>query len=308
MVQKHLHQRVPSLLALTYLEAVVRLGSFTAAARELHVSQSAVSQQIKGLEEELGLALFERTSSGVRPQVSALELASQVRKSLEEIAHVAERWGAAALSESDTSQLQLQREIVLGVPPSLANMWLLPRLANFRRLHPTWRIRPDISIGKHDLSKGEVHACVRYGMGNYSDVMCQHLSSEHLVCVCSPELLERHGSLTSMNVFQAYTSSTPRQVEPVLGWSKATGVNFRGERISFNRQSMAVLAALQGEGAAVVPYQLVRDELEDGRLVCPVEQGCKDEMSYYLVWNHRTSNASVLSVLSDWFINEFLGV
>lgn len=298
--------QLPSLLALRYLEAVVRHQSLTAAARELCVTQSAISKQMRQLEEELGYTLLVRTPSGVEPLPAAIELATSMATSLSILQGTVERWHPAPGEVEQRSERQGRAQILIGVPPSFATHWLGPRQSAFRRKHPTWTLLPDVSLKKHDLSVGPVSLCVRYGRGRYEHVQWRKLAAERLVAVCVPRLLEE--PLEALDVLQAYTASSPRSDEPAVLWAAAARVALTRERVTFNRQSTAVLAALQGEGVAIVPYQLVRDAIASKALSFYSNMSCVDELSYHLVWNPERVEASMLAAIDAWLREELEGL
>ncbi|MEL6179831.1 MAG: LysR family transcriptional regulator, partial [Myxococcota bacterium] len=139
--------RLPSLLALLYAEAAARHANFTRAAQELHVTQSAVSHQIRALEETLGVALFERTPQGVRPTQEGQDVALAVRQGLGQVAACLEMIAAPRGGAAPSS-------IALGVSPSLANLWLVGRLTPFQEAHPGWSLLPSVGIHLHNLEQG----------------------------------------------------------------------------------------------------------------------------------------------------------
>lgn len=295
--------QLPSLLALRYLEAVVRHQSLTAAARELGVTQSAISKQMRQLEEELGYKLLSRTSTGVEPLPAAVELAASMAASLTMLRATIARWHPIDTHTEPTSTRQSRAQILIGVPPSFATHWLAPRQGAFRSRHPSWSLLPDVSLKKHDLAAGPVSLCIRYGLGGYEDVQWRKLSHERLVAVCVPDLLG--ANLEDIELLQAYTPSSPRSNEPALLWAAAARVALTRDRITFNRQSTAVIAALQGEGVAIVPYQLVRDAIRARDLSLYSNASCVDELSYHLVWNSERVDASLLAAVDAWLCEEF---
>jgi DNA-binding transcriptional LysR family regulator len=123
--------------------------------------------------------------------------------------------------------------------------------------------------------------------------------------VCTPALWASLGEdLTNAPVLQAHTLSSPRGAQPAMTWASCCHITLRGTITSFNRQSMAIMAAAQGEGVAVVPYQMACDMVKRGALIQPVPESCPDQMSYYLVWSARHARAHVISMLSDWLSTE----
>ncbi len=282
--------RLPSLRSLRYLEAAVRHESFTRAAGELHVTPSAISHQIRSLEEALGTPLFLRGPRGAHPTARAIRLAAVVHRALGELAEAIDAPGAA------DAPLQA-REITLGIGPSLANQWLVPRLIRFREANPGWILRPSVGLAFHDLT--QVDAALRYGLGRYPSLGCLPLPRERLVLVCAPDLLDQQ-PLEEAPILQAYSPTSPRPDSPERLWARAHGPSLRGVVETFDRQSLALAAAVAGQGVAIVPWQMARDAVRSGLLRRPVPLEIPDPLSYYLVWDRDGAPTEVVDRLHGW--------
>jgi LysR family glycine cleavage system transcriptional activator len=288
-------QNLPSLQALLCVEAAARCGSFSRAARELYVTQSAISHQIRALEDELGTPLFVRGPRGVSPTEEGAALARSIQEGLGQI--------VACLRQLTASEPAAPQRIILGSPPSLTNHWLVARLGLFSQQHPGWSLSPQIKLGFHDLEKGEAHAALRYGLGDYPGYGCELISAERLVAVCAPSVWPEGTSLRHLRrlpVLQAYTAQSPRGESPRACWSQHTGVELGAQEITFNRQSMAVVAATEGQGVAIVPWQIARAALKRGALLRPVAHEAPDALSYYLVWRPERLAQSTRRLLVSW--------
>jgi len=298
------HARYPSLMGLVFLEAVVRHESFTRAARELHVTQSAVSHRIRELEDHLGHKLFVREPSSTQPTPRAIHLAAVVRSSLTEIARVLDENDAR---EVDASSPAEPREIQLGIAPSLANHWLVPMLPEFSEANPGWSLRPRVSLAFQDLS--EVDATLRYGMGGYDGVASILLAEEALIAVCTPSLLEQTPDFDIAHalLLQAYTPTSPRPDSPLSLWMNAQGLEHKGKSNTFERQSMAVIAASSGQGVAIVPSRMASVALARGELVLADERSARDPLSYYLVWSPEHAPLDAIEMLHGWMISVLSG-
>ncbi len=292
---------LPSLQALKCLEAAVRHGNFTHAARELHVTQSAISHQIRALETSLECALFVRGPSGVKPTPGAVAVAKAVAHGLNHIAQQIQSLQQPPITAPAPTPIRL------GAPPSLANRWLIARLSAFRRQHPQWAIEPVAGLQYHDLENGEVDATVRYGRGNYPGHDSMLLAQERLVAVCAPlwgSSGDLHAQLRSSTVLEAFTPTSPRGAPPSRMWSEHTGIALKGPVVTFNRQSMAVEAAMEGQGVAIVPWQIARGALEKGTLRQPVTAWSPDPLSYHLVWHPSSVDGRKLEILRQWLAAE----
>lgn len=296
-------QQLPSLQALLCVEAAARCGSFTRAARELYVTQSAISHQIRALEEELGAALFVRSPQGVRATEEGAALARSIQQGLGQILESLRQLRAAQPPSAPHC-------ITLGSPPSLTNLWLVARLARFAQAHPGWSLSPQIKLGFHDLERGEAMAALRYGLGEYPGYGCELLSAERLVAVCAPSVWPANTSLRQLRrlpVLQAHTADSPRGEPPRDCWSRHTGMELGPQAITFNRQSMAVMAAVEGQGLAIVPWQIARAALERGELLRPTPAEAPDRLSYYLVWHPERLPQATRRLLTSWLRGQ-LGV
>jgi LysR family glycine cleavage system transcriptional activator len=150
-------KRLPSMNQLRAFEAAARLGSFKAASEELHVTQAAVSHQIKGLEDDLGRALFHRGTRHVRLLDAATPLARELTRAFEGISSAVEGFRASAFSEP----------LRLSVAPFFGNRWLMPRLSRFQSLHPEIDIETVLSFDLVDLDTSGFDGAVRYGTGDW---------------------------------------------------------------------------------------------------------------------------------------------
>lgn len=289
-----LSSRVPSLLGLAYLEATVRNRSFTRAARELHVTQSAVSHQIRSLEDALGVQLLERGPQGALPTAAGARLARAIAEGFDRIESCLDLLLAPMAPSVEV--------IHLGAPPSLAHLWLIPRLAEFAREHPDMMLQPHANIQFDDFTTGEIAAALRYGRGGYGEVSSVHLAEERFVAVCAPSLVPAGADperLSALPILQGWSPKSPRSEPPAITWIRAYGWEPRAPMVTFNRQMLAVAAAIAGQGLAIVPWQMVRDALAQGTLVAPTDFEIADELGYHLVWEPTRAPAG-LARLQAW--------
>ena len=174
---------MPSLTALVEFEAVARLGSFTQAASELGVTQAAVSRQVRFLEETLGVRLFHRLHRSIALTSEGEALYVVVAESMQKIAGVFDRLSIGAE----------QQELVLGSTAPFAQLRLLPRLPNLKKLDPPLQLRLTTQMFTADLRHVEVDMAVRYGDGSWGDGTSALLFDEEVFPVCSPGFLEEYG-------------------------------------------------------------------------------------------------------------------
>src|ERR1700756_3428670 len=172
--------RLPSLNGLRAFEAAARLLSFTLAASELNVTQTAISHQIRRLEEELGIRLFIRKNRALALTPQARDYLPGVRAAFNDLRLATDR-----LLRKDEDNV-----LTISTLASLAAKWLLPRLSTFQEAHPGIDVRITTSTSLVDFKGGDVDAAIRYGRGNWPGVRAQWLMADELFPVCSPALLK----------------------------------------------------------------------------------------------------------------------
>lgn len=293
-------RRLPSLNALRAFWAAARHRSFAAAADELHVTASAVSLQIRQLEEELDLKLFERTPKGLVLTAEGTRLLPGIDQAFEHLK------GSIALIDDDAAPGMARLSI--SVAPSFATKWLLPRLGGFMERHPDVEVDVNASIELIDFAKDDVDLAIRYGAGNYPGLAVELLLEDGIFPVCSPELLMRYGQRNPMRVFSEapllHDASVDR--DPSLPswkmWLKAGGlaeVDWRkGPR--FNQTALTLDAALAGLGIALAPALLVEADLAAGRLVRLAPDEMKGDFAYYIVHPAEKAGLPALQQFKSW--------
>jgi LysR family glycine cleavage system transcriptional activator len=271
--------RTPSLDALRIFVVAARHLSFTEAASELHLTQSAISHRIRGLEEEFGLSLFKRLKR-------RLELTPQGRV----LAHRVER----AIGEIDRSivDLSLHDEtcsLKVTMLPSVASHWLIPRLARIRRPGVDIQVIADPRL--LDLRAEEIDLAIRFGRAPHPGYSAMRLMGDRVVPVCTPELLGHYGPVNSIDALLAL---------PLLHDSATAGdgsdsdwrawFNYFGRpEIAcpagqhFSEAGMLISAAILGLGVALARASLAADQIASGALVCPLKLAAPTAYSYYLL-------------------------
>ena len=272
---------IPPLTALRCFEAVARLGGVTQAARELHVTHSAVSQQIKVLEDSMGLALFTREARGLRLTEVGRLYALEIRTALRDITHATRR-AQARPQES---------ELVIATLPSFAQHWLVPRLASFREAHPYYRVRLLTSLHVEDLRQGACDVGIRMGQGHWPDVAQQKLFDDEIVAIAAPHFaLAPNGRfpLTAEDVMSCPLISSPDT--PWTDWCRAAQVAEPADEavvLSANDSNIVIGAVLTGQGVALERRSLVGHALARGELVQITGIRVPYRYPYWLVWQQR---------------------
>ena len=283
---------LPPLSALRSFEALSRLGSVTQAASELHVTHSAISQQIRQLEEMLGVVLFVREGRGLRLTEDGRLYALQVRIGLTELTE------ATRLIQARPRD----GELVVAVLPSFGAHWLLPRIPRFQARFPQYRISLRASLDIQDLRQGLVDIGVRMGQGGWEGLQQQHLFDDELVVVASPGF--RQGKLPRTPA-EIVAGPVVRTVESWMGWCQAAGVDEPSQASLWMNDSNLVLQAVQqGMGVALERRSLVDAGLKSGMLVQLSDIVVPYPYPHWLVWPQRESSLLKQREFASWMAEE----
>ena len=275
-------------------EAAARHGSFTLAAKDLHVTQAAVSQQVRLLEERLGFALFRRHANG-------LELTDQGRAFQPGLSD------AFDTIERLTDQVAAMRPgpvLTVGVAPAFALHWLIPRLAGFNRTHPEVEVR--MATGGARLPLRDDWTCsVRRGVGDWPGYIAEELFPATLVPVCTPAIAS--GLRTPSDLSNATLIVVSHLRAQWTWWFEAAGLSAPVQpaaEVSFENSAMAIQAVLDGVGVAVAQLPYVSDALIAGRLVAPFPIVPRKYESWYLVYRPIRQEDPALKVFREWLHGE----
>lgn len=282
--------------SLRAFEAVVRLGSFSAAGSELGVSQSAVSQHVKSLEEWLGQELLIRGARQSAATRFGVMLAHEISK------------GLGGISDACTQIREASREdktIVISCLPGFAYTWLFPRLMRFDAAHPDLSISIATDTGGRPFNPAEADIGIRYGHGQFPNLQVDHLMSERLFPVCAPTLaktLRDIPDLANHTLLQDeilnYGSANPSWEY----WAKECKVMLpsRARTRRFGQSNMVIQAAIQGVGVALGREPLVLDALHDGRLMRPFDHITNSPLSYWLVRRKQKDESPKVREFLAW--------
>jgi LysR family glycine cleavage system transcriptional activator len=295
-------RRLPPLNALRAFEAAARHLSVSKAAEELHVTPAAISHQVKGLEEWLGVQLFRRLNRQILLTDAGQTCLKGLREGFDRLADT------VAKVQVGTSGGPL----TVTVAPSFASKWLVPRLDRFRRQHPDIDLRIDASTGLADFARDGIDIAIRFGPGRYPGLRVDRLLTEEMSPVCSPALLRgahplrqpadlRHHSLLHIEL------PISGDVQPTWEmWLLAAGVRdvdwTRGPR--FTNSSMAIETAVAGEGVVLGSNVLVADDLAAGRLVKPFAVNLPVDFAYFVVSPEPTADRPKIAAFRAWVIEE----
>ena len=268
--------------------------SFKAAAVELDITSSAVSHGIQSLEDWLGTALFSRTNRGLSLTDAGEDYLPAVREVLTVLASASDQIpGKHARSR-----------FAMSVTPTFAARLLLPRLARFTAKHPSLQIDIDTSYRTVEFPRDGFDIAIRLGSGSWPGLAAHHLLTEALVPVCSPELFQKLGPLTSL--CDAPLIHVTTISEDWITWAKATGHGEldckRGLMVDTIHMSMD--AAVQGLGIALGRRPMVEQELNAGTLVTTGLPSARAERGYWLVGLPETLARPEIVQFREWLQRE----
>lgn len=305
--------RVPPFGALRAFESAARHLSFKKAADELHVTPSAISQQVRLLEEQLNVALFRRLTRALELTAEGEAMLPKVRDGLESL--------SAAMSLV-RKPLVADGPLMVSAPPSFARRWLLPRLHRLAAQHPEIDLRLTSSLemidGRADpfhplfIENGDEPVTIRYGAGEYPGSRVDRILRASYVPICSPKLLQGRNGLRKPEDLRHHTlihdDTVPdASVRPSWQqWLKLEGVNDieaqRGPH--FTDGSLAIEAAADGMGVALALRPLVCSDVKAGRLAIPFDSPMPSNYAYYFVTPEVTGERPDLTKFREWVLTE----
>ena len=297
--------------AIKYFDAAARALNFTKAAEELHVTQGAVSQQIRGLEDQIGVPLFTRLPRGLLLTREGERLHKAVHRALREL-------------ETELQAIQPEtatKHIFLRSSPSFSMMWLMPRLNSFSRQYPDIEIRLRgelFGMSAARMSAESIDALVLYGQESEEVV---NLMSEYLLPVATQAYLDDHPAIVDASCFQRHTllhDDAPWEGAPSFAewreWVRKATLSEDEEVEKFglhghqyNLSQLAVNAALMGQGIAIARTSLIIEELRSGQLVPAVPVAVRSTANYCFVMNENKKPSQSLRVFMDWIHAECEG-
>jgi LysR family glycine cleavage system transcriptional activator len=286
---------IPTMPALRAFEAAARLGSFTAAAEELGVTQGAISQHVKTLEKSSNLSLFMRMSRGVVTIPEGRRAVEAVRDGLERIS------GALGPGASE-------RALTVSVLPGFAVKWLFPRLIKFDQRHPEIEVSISTSARLIDFASGEADISIRYGRGGYPGLAVEYLLGDDMFPVCSPRLIEDGPPLCGVEDLgnHALLLDEIKEIDGIspgwASWCRQSGLRPppMANHRHFGQSNMVIQAAIEGMGVALGRYSLAIDDLIAGHLVRPFGVTVPSGFAYYLVFPRGAMDRPKVKAFRDW--------
>ncbi|MBW5437113.1 LysR family glycine cleavage system transcriptional activator [Bradyrhizobium sp. GM2.2] len=289
--------RLPSLNGLRAFEAAARHLSFTLAASELNVTQTAISHQIRRLEEELGIRLFVRQNRALALTAEARDYLPGVRAAFNDLRLATDR-----LLRKDDDKV-----LTVSTLASLAAKWLLPRLTDFQEHHPGIDVRITTSTSLVDFQRDNVDAAIRYGRGQWPGLRADWLMADELFPVCSPSLLRGDKPLRCPEDLKSHMllHTSNANSDDWRLWLTAAGLPAdiaRQPGITFDMIFMTIQAAIDGIGVAMGRTSYVQDDIAKGRLVVPFKIALPADAGFYLVAPEGRREAPKLAAFREWMI------
>jgi LysR family glycine cleavage system transcriptional activator len=288
---------LPSLNALHAFEVAARLGSFTKAALELGVTQTAVSHQIKQLEGELDVLLFRRTGRG-------LVLSDAGRAWQTELSAVFTRLRDAN-RRLRARQSQERPVVSLTTIPSFGTRWLVPRLGGFLSSHPQIDLRISTGEALVDFATESIDVGIRFGGGRYPGLHCEKLLDDYFLVVASPARAARLKKPRDL-LQQTLLSDDHDDAWPRFFSAHGLSLSTRARHHQLTDSGMLVEAAARGQGIGLARWSLIQDELRSGRLqlVFPRLEPLPVGYGYYLVGLRETFRRPEVRAFRDWLVSE----
>lgn len=287
-------RRLPPLTTLRAFEAAARHANFASAADELSITPAAVSQQVRHLEDNLGVRLFTRRARSVEVTAAGADYARTVGSVLDQLALATER-----IHHADQAG-----RLTIATTPSFAAQWLMPRLIRFMELHPELDVRLSTSNALVDFARQDVDVAVRYGDGRWPGLQAGLLIATELFPVCSPSF--RQGSqrllipanLRPRSLLRLMSDEWPK-------WLAAANLgDMRAEGPQYSDVGLLTQAAVAGQGVALGQSIIVADDLADGRLIEPFNLRIPSQSAYYIVGLPGHLDRPKVRAFSRWLRKE----
>ena len=286
---------LPNISALAAFEAVARLGSFTAAARELDLTQGAISRQVSLLEEQFGRRLFERDSRNVRLSPAGEIYAEAVRSALGQL-----RDAALGLMSNRHSGI-----LNLAILPTFGTRWLMPLIPDFVARHPDITINFATRIGRFDFARERLDAAIHHGTPDWPDTDCTLLMRETVTPVATPQFLAGRKAFTAADVARLPLLHMATRPGAWSEWFDHQGLDApTGPGMQFEQFGTVAQACMAGLGVALLPEILIAGELQRGQLVPAPGLPVQSRSAYYLVVPHDKRGHAPVASFREWLLGQ----
>ncbi|MCM2561087.1 LysR substrate-binding domain-containing protein [Lutimaribacter sp. EGI FJ00015] len=287
---------LPSVSALRALESLDRLGSATAAAAELNLTQSAVSRQLQALEEQLGVPLVRRSGRRMQLTPAASEYVGKVRSALQQIAEAGLHLHTTPTGVGTVS---------LAILPTFGMRWLVPRLPEFTRRHPEVTVNLSTCLTAVNFDNERYDAAIFFGPTPPPACHALRLRTESVIAVCAPSLLDEQELQAAQDILSLPLLHIQTRPDAWGEWLARHGVTARGQSgMVYDQFNTITQAALHGLGVALLPDYLAEQDLATGRLVAAWGNAVESAGAYHLIWPRARPASAALIAFRDWMATQ----
>lgn len=288
---------IPDMAVLQAFECAARHGSFTRAAAELNLTQSAVSRQIKTLETQLKVMLFERVRQRIVLSPAGKALLPQVATLLNQTEDMILR----AMASSDG-----RNTLKIATLPTFGNRWLMRRLSGFVQANPGTVVNITSRSEPFDLASEDIDVVIHYGQPVWAHATCTYLCSEVILPVGCPSLLKSFTVAQPQDLLAAPLLHLTTRPKLWTEWLQSSdcpdATAYHGHR--FDQFSMIIEAALQGLGFALLPEYLIEDEIRSGMLQVALDRPMSTENGYYIVTPEHKQGTTAARAFQTWLLEQ----
>ncbi len=284
---------LPSTSMLLAFEAAARTGSFTEAAAELSLTQGAISRQVRALEDQLGVDLFDRVRKSVQLTDAGKRYADEIEKALQTI----------RLASLNAMTDRRGGTLNLAILPTFGTRWLIPRFPAFLEEHPDITVNFATKLSPFDFKREDLHAAIHYGQTDWPDTESTFLMREETVPVCAPRLLEEHSLGRPEDLYEMPLLLLATRPLAWEGWFRAAGLEppAAGGMV-FEEISTIAQATVAGLGISLLPRFLIESELDNGELAVVLEQPLESSFGYYLVTPKDKTGYAPVVAFRKWLL------
>lgn len=291
-----MRQHLPTMTGLRVVAALAQHGTISETAKYLFLTQSAVSKQLKSVEDIIGMTLFARTSQGLMPTEAGTVYIEQARIAL----------GALEVAAARVAQLQSSKPTLrLHVLPILGDRWFIQRFVDFAEAHPD--IDVQFSSFAPSDTEDEADVVFRFGSGEWPNWDTNYFLGRNVILVGAPQFIARKGGISTPEDIAKF--QLLEHLKTPLHWGalvKAHDLgNLHPERfVRLGYYSLVIRAAIGGHGLALVPQSLILDELKNGQLVNPLQLRYESSVSYWLTTHASKKKSPQLEIFRSWVLKE----
>lgn len=287
---------LPPSAHLLAFEAVARRRSFSLAAAELHLTASAISHQVAKLEDLLGTKLFERSAHSVRLTVAGTAYLQRVSGAL-----------SAIVSATEDLRLSVRNSLYVHSAPSIASLWLMPRLRGFAQAHPEISLNLSAAHSHSDFALGQADIDIRYGIPQWPDLEVEPLFEEHIVPLASPSFVKEYALKHIEQLLDIPLIQSNVSVVQWSDWFQAFS-SFRAPdrfAVRFDRAQMSLDAATQGLGVALESNINAKGHIDEGKLIAPFGDAKAIKIkAHFAVYPTRNAHQPAVVAFLTWLHSE----